>query len=758
MPRSDGTVIIDTKMDMSGLNKGTVDIKTQFDRMSNSARITAETISNAFSRPLENAKLRVESLERELEGIQAKLKEAVSEDDDVAAARLGAQQERVYDRLEDARRKLEMEVRAAAARQAEAEEKAAQKTEEANRKAAESARDISKETKTSANNMSGMERSARRFKNRLREIVAGAFFFNIISSSLSRLTQTLWGAISSTNQMKSALSNLQGAAYTAASPLLNVLSNAFTVLANAIATALSYLTQLYSLLSGKSLSALSQTAKQMGNVANAAGAAGGAADKAKKSLAGFDEITALAPKDSGGGGGGGGITPNYDYNLETGINPQIQALANKIKELIAPLQKIDFTKAQNALKKFGKAFESLGKTIGKGLEWAWFEILVPLAEWSIEEGAPASVDILSEAIITLVNILNPLINGMALLLKAMRSVFDFVGDSLILILEELGDLIGRIGEVFEAEGASITRIFNNVGGIIEAVWDTIEPVLIEMRGMFKTVFEFVGNIVEIKIKTVIGILEGLTEFIAGVFTGDWKRAWEGIEKVFTTKVESISTKIKTVTDFIGQGFLAAVSAVQTAWKNVSGWFNSNVVQPLKTVFGSLWDTITGVFSGEVQLSGLVDKVGGYFKTLANAIIRGFNNALIRANSYINQAIGKFKNFTIGGVKPFAAISYSVAPQVPYLAKGAVIPPHAPFMAMLGDQPHGTNIEAPLSTIQEALRLELSDIIPAMLSGFESVLAEQRAIRETVSGIEIGDSVIGEAVERYNNTMAVVRGG
>ena len=34
--------------------------------------------------------------------------------------------------------------------------------------------------------------------------------------------------------------------------------------------------------------------------------------------------------------------------------------------------------------------------------------------------------------------------------------------------------------------------------------------------------------------------------------------------------------------------------------------------------------------------------------------------------------------------------------------GAVIPPNAPFMAMLGDQKHGTNIEAPLKTIEDAL--------------------------------------------------------
>jgi hypothetical protein len=153
----------------------------------------------------------------------------------------------------------------------------------------------------------------------------------------------------------------------------------------------------------------------------------------------------------------------------------------------------------------------------------------------------------------------------------------------------------------------------------------------------------------------------------------------------------------------------------------------------------------------------VDKVGGYFKTLANAIIKGFNNALIRANSYINQAIGKFKNFTIGGVKPFSGISYSVAPQIPYLAKGAVIPPNAPFMAMLGDQRHGTNIEAPLSTIQEAVALVMEDMIQSNLAGHEATIGVLQQILEAILGIEIGDSVIGEAVERYNQITRKARG-
>ena len=53
-------------------------------------------------------------------------------------------------------------------------------------------------------------------------------------------------------------------------------------------------------------------------------------------------------------------------------------------------------------------------------------------------------------------------------------------------------------------------------------------------------------------------------------------------------------------------------------------------------------------------------------------------------------------------------SYALPENVPYLAQGAVIPPNAPFMAVLGDQRNGTNVEAPLTTIQEALRNVMAD--------------------------------------------------
>ena len=80
------------------------------------------------------------------------------------------------------------------------------------------------------------------------------------------------------------------------------------------------------------------------------------------------------------------------------------------------------------------------------------------------------------------------------------------------------------------------------------------------------------------------------------------------------------------------------------------------------------------------------------------------------------------------------------------------------MAMLGDQRHGTNVEAPLETIQEAVALVMDGMTGGMMTGFEAVIAILREILEAIMGIEIGDDVIANAVKNYNRKMAVVNGG
>lgn len=162
-----------------------------------------------------------------------------------------------------------------------------------------------------------------RFRNRLMSIVSGALVFNLISAGLRKTTEWMGSAALSSATLRAALGSLQGAASTAAAPLLQAILPALTAIANAAATAFYYIAQLVSFLTGKSIGASQSAAKAMGKYAKAAKSAGSAADGA---LAKFDELDVL---DKNSGGGAGAITPNYDFNTD---NPFLDEIMQAIKD------------------------------------------------------------------------------------------------------------------------------------------------------------------------------------------------------------------------------------------------------------------------------------------------------------------------------------------------------------------------------------------------------------------------------------------
>lgn len=162
-----------------------------------------------------------------------------------------------------------------------------------------------------------------KFRNRLMSIVSGALVFNLISAGLRKITEWMGSAALSSATLRAALGNLQGAASTAAAPLLQAILPALTAIANAAATAFYYIAQLVSFLTGKSIGASKSAAKAMGKYAKAAKSAGSAADGA---LAKFDELDVL---DKNSGGGAGAITPNYDFNTD---NPFLDEILQAIKD------------------------------------------------------------------------------------------------------------------------------------------------------------------------------------------------------------------------------------------------------------------------------------------------------------------------------------------------------------------------------------------------------------------------------------------
>jgi hypothetical protein len=188
---------------------------------------------------------------------------------------------------------------------------------------------------------------------------------------------------------------------------------------------------------------------------------------------------------------------------------------------------------------------------------------------------------------------------------------------------------------------------------------------------------------------------------------------------------------------------------------VATWFNDKIITPVKNAFKAACDAIAGFFSNlwtgiKRGIVGAMNAVIGGIESAINFIVGGINKIIGGFNKVVSWA-AKIAEVDWGGVDLVPKVSIS---RIPQLAKGAVIPPNKEFMAILGDQKNGTNIEAPLDTIKQAVAEELAEYIDAMMTGFQAVVD---AVNEKDFDVAIGDNAIGKAAERYNKRQALVRG-
>lgn len=269
-----------------------------------------------------------------------------------------------------------------------------------------------------------------------------------------------------------------------------------------------------------------------------------------------------------------------------------------------------------------------------------------------------------------------------------------------------------------------------------------ENVLQPITGFFSTAMEWIGTKVQEGIDFVQSIFSGITTFLQGAFSKDWTEQFGAFGNVLN----------------------AFFANVQNIWNAIKSIF-SGIVSFVKNVFagdwGAAWDSIVNVFKGiwdymlaivKAPINGIIGLINGLVEGVVdgiNLVIKALNNISFDIPDWVPLIGGETFGFNLMPL---------TAPKIPLLAKGAVLPANKPFLAMVGDQRHGTNIEAPLTTIQEAVAMVLSEQLPALMAGFEAVVAEQRATREMIGRIRIGDDVIANAAMRYNRKMAVVRGG
>lgn len=338
---------------------------------------------------------------------------------------------------------------------------------------------------------------------------------------------------------------------------------------------------------------------------------------------------------------------------------------------------LDFYPLLESISNLTSTFAPILESIGNVLEWIYNNIVLPMLKWLIETGIPIVINLVSD---------------LAGFFADHQSIIEAFGAALI--------------GAFAA--GKISGLAKNIGGSITTIMDFGKGLIALMTGSG-------GIIGGIKaIATAIGpggiFAVAVTACIAiGVLL---YKNWDKIKEVAGAVWSWIKDKTITFVDGIKSKLSDLAEKIVSIWNGIKS--------SAKEKWDAIWSTIKGVVKKIVdgivgKFNGARDKVVAAFEGIKNKV-KGILNKVI---GIVNGAIGTV-NGAISGIEsalsfgpwevptPFGSktIGFSAnfprVPTIPYLAKGAVIPPRSEFLAVLGDQKNGRNLEAPEGVIKDII--------------------------------------------------------
>ena len=227
------------------------------------------------------------------------------------------------------------------------------------------------------------------------------------------------------------------------------------------------------------------------------------------------------------------------------------------------------------------------------------------------------------------------------------------------------------------------------------------------------------------IESLKTVVLGFKDFFVGLFEGDLiaaigglKTAFDGLKGVAYAVLDSfrdMTNNLLSLLEYVcGKIGLDISGIIQIAKNYVTNLFAilkdavSGNVDAFVRVWQGIIEFISGTFSQDWEMAwtGIKDILAG----VLNGIITLFENATNLCRNNINSILDLMQELTsfklpdwLGGFE-FKGINIPRLDKIklPRLATGAVIPPNREFLAVLGDQKQGNNIEAPESAIEAAV--------------------------------------------------------
>lgn len=470
----------------------------------------------------------------------------------------------------------------------------------------------------------------------------------------------------------------------------------------------------------------------------------------KKSLATFDQINKLSGKSVETGNNiqignagitkpGGGLTEGEKE--EPGIVAMFKQAAEEIKRI--------FQDIWNAIG--GNVTEALGKissAVDRMLDLfrnMWLDIAnlgPPLAEWFNED----FIGFLQ----AFIDLCGTTLSGLA---DTFTMIFGSIWDTVIYpsVQKWVTDILPFLTQLATEVASSLEVLFSEVKRIFDKIWlEGVSPALNQLQQIWsdcwdsiiqawekwgKPIFDNIREAFKKTADTLINIWDTILKPIWDIFLSSIKTIWdEHLKPLFDNILNLIGTLINDLLRIYNEALLPIINfLVDTFGPLFVSVFDviSSVVTPLfggiidfisgiVTALTGLLDFVTGIFVGDWELAwqglqeiatGVIDAITGAFSGFINGLFTLIENFVNFFVSGINLIIGALNSisFTVPDWVPLIGgktLGFNIpdVPQVklPRLAQGAVIPPNKEFLAVLGDQKSGTNIEAPTSEIEAAV--------------------------------------------------------
>lgn len=412
--------------------------------------------------------------------------------------------------------------------------------------------------------------------------------------------------------------------------------------------------------------------------------------------------------------------------------------------------KLNFYPLLESIKNLFESFSPLLTAIGNFLEWLYVNIILPMLKWIIETGLPTVINAVSK-LFTFLGEHQWIIDaiGAALIGAFAASKIVPLIETIVIAIKGLialftgsGGLLGGISALVSALGGPLTIAIAAaiaVGILLYKNWDEIcaaatklkDWVVEKTRALAESVTRTLSNL-KGKIVSVWNIIKISTSTVWNAIKKTLSGLWSALKTTAKTVFDAIKTKVTGVWDKIKD-------KTSRTWESVTT-FVSNKVEAIKTAitdkFNAARDAVKSAFEGIVD----------FIKRPINQAINIVNNAI----GVINNAIGGIESaFSFGPWNvptPFGTkrigfhATFPRVGTIPYLASGAVIPPRSEFLAVLGDQKKGNNLETPESLLRQIVREE---------SGKGQGDGNTYNVTVNASGRKLLDIIISEAEMRRN---------